>query len=271
MASDATSETGELNRACPLCGGVERTALPHYSLDRWEVVRCMSCSFVYLHNTPVYDLLKSELAWEKTFESHAKRVKKTYPMLTFLDQKTRWRLHLSRPSEDELYRKLFPAGCVLDVGCGSSARAPTPFTPYGIEISEALAARADEAMRPRGGHCARAPAVEGMTGFADGYFSGVLMRSFLEHEAQPMALLEQAARVLRPGGVAFVKVPNYGGLNRRVMGARWCGFRYPDHVNYFSLETLAAMTRQAGFSMRLLNWANHPLDDNLHAALTLAS
>lgn len=262
--------TGEIERRCPLCEADASRALGEYSHDRWRVVACQDCDFVYLRNTPVYERLSSELAWEKTFESHAKRVKKTYPLLTWIDQKTRWRLHLARPSEDSLYLKLFPQGRVLDVGCGSDSRAPAPLIPFGVEISAALAARADAVMRARGGACVHAPAVEGVATFPDGHFSGVLMRSFLEHEAQPFALLRETARVLAPGGVAYVKVPNYGGLNRRVMGGRWCGFRYPDHVNYFSLESLKAMAMKAGFRMRLLNPINHPLDDNLHAALTLA-
>jgi predicted SAM-dependent methyltransferase len=93
------------------------------------------------------------------------------------------------------------------------------------------------------------------------------MRSFLEHEVQPQVLLNGVFRILQPDGVAFVKVPNYGGLNRRVMGRSWCGFRYPDHVNYFTLNSLRAMAFKAGFSLRLLNPLNLALDDNIHALL----
>ena len=32
------------------------------------------------------------------------------------------------------------------------------------------------------------------------------------------------------------------------MAKRWCGFRYPDHLNYFTPKTLAAMAGEAGFN-----------------------
>jgi SAM-dependent methyltransferase len=264
---EAVSAAQEVERQCPLCAAPNAHALPHYSLGHWRVVRCGACGFVYLRNAPVYDRLRSELAWEKSFESHARRVKKTYPLLTWLDTATRWRLHIARPSETALYLKVFKQGRVLDLGCGSGSKIPAPLIPFGVEISEALAAQAHAAMQARGGACICAPALEGLASFADGYFSGVMLRSFLEHEIQPAALLRETARVLAPGGTAYVKVPNYGGLNRRVMGPRWCGFRHPDHVNYFARQSLTAMAEGAGLRLQLLNRFNHPLDDNLHASL----
>lgn len=269
MAVVEAVETEAL-RACPACDHAGTRELREYSQDQWRVVSCDACNFVFLHNAPSYDRLKSELAWEKTFVSHAKRVKRQYPILTWLDQKTRWRLHMFRADENEEYRRMFPPGAVLDVGCGSTTRAPEPFTPYGVEISEALAADADKAMRLRGGQCVNAPAVEGVESLPSGHFSGVLLRSFLEHESQPARLLRAVHRVLRDDGVAFVKVPNYGSINRSVMGARWCGFRYPDHVNYFTLASLSGMARNTGFKLRLLNPLNLPLDDNIHVAMTKA-
>ena len=75
-----------------------------------------------------------------------------------------------------------------------------------------------------------------MKQFPDRYFTGILLRSFLEHETQPQALLAECARVLAPGGTVYVRVPNYGSLNRRLLGGKWCGFRHPDHVNYFTTK-----------------------------------
>lgn len=243
--------------------------MPHYSQGPWRVGACAACGFVYLRNAPAYERLTEEFAWEKTFDAHAARVKKEAPVLAWLDQSTRWRLHLFRPDEAEQFRRMFPTGKVLDVGCGSGNRVPEPFTPYGVEISAALAAQADALMQVRGGACVQAPAVEGVESLPAASFSGVLMRSFLEHEAQPQRLLNAVSRVLTPDGVAYVKVPNYGGVNRRVMGARWCGFRHPDHVNYFTLASLTRMVAAAGLYLTLLNPLNLAFDDNIHAALRL--
>jgi SAM-dependent methyltransferase len=75
------------------------------------------------------------------------------------------------------------------------------------------------------------------------------MRGYLEHETSPRPVLEHVARVLRPGGRAVIQVPNYGSLNRHVRGVRWCGFRFPEHVNYFEPRSLKQMVLEAGLDI----------------------
>jgi hypothetical protein len=70
-----------------------------------------------------------------------------------------------------------------------------------------------------------------------------------------------------PGGSIYVRVPNCGSLNRRMLGAKWCGFRYPDHVNYFTTASLGAMVGDCGLRLKLLNPIRLPLDDNMNAVL----
>lgn len=90
------------------------------------------------------------------------------------------------------------------------------------------------------------------------------MRSFLEHELHSRALLAEVARVLAPGGATIVKVPNHGSANRLVMGPRWCGFRSPGHVNYFTPRTLQGMVEQAGLAVvRFGPTDRFPLGDNM--------
>ena len=109
-----------------------------------------------------------------------------------------------------------------------------------------------------------APAIEGLAALENDSVSGVVMRSFLEHEHQPRSLLTEIARVLAPGGAAIVKVPNYGSLNRIVMGPRWCGFRFPGHVNYFTPGTLRSMVEQADLAVvRFGPTDRFPLSDNM--------
>ena len=85
---------------------------------------------------------------------------------------------------------------------------------------------------------------------------------------QPKKLLAHVARVLKDDGKAYIRVPNFGGINRRVMGAKWCGFRYPDHVNYFTVTSLRRLAADCGLNVRLLNPIRLPLDDNINAVLS---
>jgi len=268
---ETDTKADDAPRSCPLCGGNDSADLPAYSREHWRVVECAGCGFTYLSNPPGYEALETDFAWEKTFvEERAAREARTDASAR-IDGLTRWRLKLFRRNEQDLYLSLFGPGRVLDVGCGGGDRLAAEQTPYGIEISKALFEAADEVMRARGGRAVHAPAVEGIDAFPDGFFDGILLRSFLEHETQPELLLERAHRVLAEDGKLYIRVPNFGSVNRRVMGRKWCGFRYPDHVNYFTLSGLKKMARGIGFKVKVLNRLTLPFDDNIKAVLTRAA
>ena len=90
------------------------------------------------------------------------------------------------------------------------------------------------------------------------------MHAFLEHEMHPLETLRAAARVLRPDGRLILKMPNYASINRRVRGARWCGFRFPDHVNYFTPASLRAMVQAAGLRVVRMHVSDRlPTSDNM--------
>jgi SAM-dependent methyltransferase len=119
---------------------------------------------------------------------------------------------------------------------------------------------------PRGGRVVQADALSGMKQFEAGFFTGVLMNSYLEHEVNPRAALESARGLMRPNARLIVKVPNFGSFNRVVRGARWCGFRHPDHVNYFVPELLGRLLRDSGFRVLRAGVAEHlPTSDNMWA------
>jgi SAM-dependent methyltransferase len=257
-------------RGCPQCEAHGARPLPQYSQAPWRIVECRDCGFVYLKDAPDYSRLVREFAFEKTREDETQRRKARSPVLFWLEHATRWRLALSTRNKFDRYRRWFAPGRVLDVGCGGHVTIPEPYIPFGIEVSEELARMANVEMARRGGRVVNAPAIEGIAEFPSGYFSGVVLQSFLEHELRPKALLWQVARVLADGGAAYVRVPNYGSLNRRVMGARWCGFRHPDHVNYFTVSSLRRMARDCGLRLKLIELLSLPCGDNIKAVLSKA-
>ena len=253
-------------RPCPACDSARSSRLDAYSPAGWDVVRCDACGFVYLQNPPAYEALEEDLAWERTYVEKSRRGGST--RLSALNRRLRARYYWRGPSRSErTLTRLFPTGRILDIGCGDVIRTAAPTIPYGIELSRGLHAKADALMHDRGGFCLHGAGAEAIGRFDADFLDGVILHSYLEHETNPLTVLRGMHRALRPGGKAFVRVPNFGSLNRRVIGAKWCGFRHPDHVNYFTPASLRHMASRAGFSTEILNRANLWLDDNIQAVL----
>lgn len=248
---------------CDACGGRDRKPFPADTI--WPVVVC-SCGFVYLSCAPEYAALASDLAWEKTSLAEKKR-RRSRPF-GWLDEKTRWRMKIGHIIDRRRNKAILGGqGSVLDIGCGPSCRVPPGPIPFGIEISESLAEMAVTHFAARGGRVVTGPALHALDLFPNAAFSAILMRSYLEHEAAPLAVLRKGHAKLAPGGIIHVRVPDFGSLNRRVMGKSWCGYRFPDHVNYFTGVSLRAMAARAGLAYRRLNWLS-PFDDNIIAELS---
>ncbi len=255
-------------RCCPQCTEKSQKRLPKYCLDDWKIVSCSHCDFVYLANPVSYEALMDDHAWEKNAAKEDERRSKERPIIDGIGKVTRVRLSLYRKDRTKLFRDIFKKGRIVDVGCGGGTSLPEPLLPYGIEISRELAKQADNAMKQRGGRCIHASAIDGLKECEDRYFNGVLLNSFLEHEVNPLTLLQEAHRALKDDGTVYVRLPNFASLNRKVMGRNWCGFRFPDHVNYFTPKSLETMCKQAGFKMRLINPISIHVDDNIKAVLT---
>lgn len=269
VAAVARASYRTRHRVCPACGRDNAAVDPGpYSKGEWQVKTCAGCGFVYLENAPVYDDLATTHAWEKSAPAEGALRRAESPVLQGLSKGTRFRLHwFKRTRLAKLAARYVPPGLVVDVGCGDGwqiANLPGDYVRCGIEISQDMAARARANLEPRGGFVVTAPAAEGLRSVPAGRFSGVVMRSFLEHDSEPRATLAGVARALRPGGAAIIKVPNYASLNRLAMGKRWCGFRWPDHVNYFTPRSLARMVRNEGLVVARFGLVDHlPTSDNM--------
>ncbi len=247
---------------CEVCQKSGATTVAKYTRSPWPVVACNSCGFVYLGRVPDYEDLSVNLAWEKQHAEEKERRKKTNKLARF-DALTRFRLKFGKVVDRMRHTRAVGAGGrVLEIGCGGSTRIPEGPTPYGIEISEGLSKKARPIFEARGGAVHHEPATTGIEKFPESFFDNIIMRSYLEHEAQPRLILERAFRRLKPGGTILLRSPNYNSANRFIMGSEWCGFRFPDHVNYFTPRSLKALAQSIGYEFRWMNWMSL-FDDNL--------
>jgi len=263
---------------CPVCGATEAVDEPsRYAETPWQLWQCSRCSMVWLQNPPVVEMLEEDLAWERTFAAEGQVRRARNPVLYKLGRMPKAALQklLKRDKLLDLAKEYVVPGPILDVGCAGGhtlAGFPASYIPFGVEISKELSRVANDLFAQRGGSAVQGDAPTAMGKFPTGNFTGVLMGSYLEHEPRAAEVLQAARQVMRPGARLILKVPNYACWNRKLRGKRWCGFRFPDHVNYFTPHTLVRLLHATGFKVVRFSLADRmPTSDNMWLVAEAAS
>lgn len=151
---------------------------------------------------------------------------------------------------------------LLDVGCsnGELVRTATRlgFDAEGVEPAPAAARTAQEAgLKVRQGLLEE-------TAFPEQSFDAVTLFEVIEHLREPLSLLRECARVLRPGGVLLIGTGNRASWTAQAMGARW---EYLDighhggHISFYSPASLRLAAERAGFTVHGIATRNVRLVD----------
>jgi SAM-dependent methyltransferase len=95
--------------------------------------------------------------------------------------------------------------------------------------------------------------------FPDAVFDTVSMYHVLEHTPDPVAVLAECRRILKPGGELFVGVPNFDSMVRTWVGWMWGGIDAPRHLHHFRAESIRLAARRAGLEVVLLETESIPV------------
>ena len=79
-------------------------------------------------------------------------------------------------------------------------------------------------------------------------FDVVTLYHVLEHIPYPRDLCVKVARILKPGGLLVVEVPDVSGGQALLRGWKWQHW-LPHHVNYFDRNTLGGLLEPLGFEL----------------------
>lgn len=91
--------------------------------------------------------------------------------------------------------------------------------------------------------------------YPDGVFDVVYLRNVLEHITAPRELRDEIRRILKPGGICAVHVPNDASITNSLKRAlyraglirEYGSLFYPLHVTGFTAHSLDRFFRDAGF------------------------
>jgi SAM-dependent methyltransferase len=147
---------------------------------------------------------------------------------------------------------------MLDAGCGDGINLVglrrilfglrRPFDLFAIDMSALRVERARAADRANGRVvCGSVTALP----FESATFDVVLCNHVIEHVSHPEAVAAEIARVLRPGGLCIVGVPNEGSVLARVRNhiLQRSILSTTDHVNFFTGRSLSRLLQNAGLTV----------------------
>ncbi len=90
----------------------------------------------------------------------------------------------------------------------------------------------------------------------------VYSNQVFEHIPDPKDTLQQCARILRPGGVIQIEVPNGKGLEKELLSSNWRAKKdaiHPlEHINCFNRNSLKVLANQAGLTLRPVPYQPRP-------------
>ena len=81
-----------------------------------------------------------------------------------------------------------------------------------------------------------------------GHFHAIAMGDVIEHLPRPADALVRMAALLRPGGIAWLALPDAGSLVARGMRARWWSV-IPTHVQFFTRKSIRTLLERQGWTV----------------------
>jgi SAM-dependent methyltransferase len=211
--------------------------------EECTIVRCRRCDLLYANPFPFpKDLDALYSGTEGFFDAHPDQATKTDDRETLVVS----------------LEQLTPGRRLLDVGAGTgetvAAALRRGWDAYGVESSARFA---EEAAKLSPGRIHHGSIEDTPASFLGEPYDAVVLAAVMEHLHHPNRVLETISRVLKPGGILYVDVPNESGLYftignlwNRLQGRAWVVNLAPTfspyHVFGFNKKSLAAMLEKNG-------------------------
>ena len=224
-----------------ITGGRDRR---HHLPGEFRLVRCRRCSLVYLNPRPTAESLGAY--YPPDYAPYRQRG--VFGTLTRL---------LRRREATEIRRSLRPGADVLEVGCAAGdlmvPMREAGLRVTGVELSDHAAsiARDEHKLDVHTGALSDVP-------LGRESFDAVIMRNVIEHVPDPRTDLDEASKLLRPGGLLVLRTDNVGSSDARLFRSLWYGYDFPRHLTLFSPKTLSALVESVGLDVEAVRYSLVP-------------
>ena len=228
---------------CNLCGS-DNYAYINYEGKR-RIVKCRECGLIYRNPRSVAALDR---------ETDSRRVYGSYTEAE--EHVSRARERFFRKSLNRLNRKGDrPHRRLLDIGCGQGHFLNlAKDSGWEVEGVEPVKSACDYARQLFGIEIKNKALKE--AGFPEAHFDAVTLWNVLDHLPDPLEALKEIDRILKPGGILVIRVPNvsfhlfvHGLFSLLPSGIKSGKLRDPSIIiNYgFSKSTISGLLKEAGF------------------------
>lgn len=223
-------------RNCPLCGADDfevvfiKCGFPH--------VKCKKCSTVYVNpilNKEEYKKIWSaEESWENVLE--------TRDQIKMQALEANYSLDIAG-----LYLEQGKSVRICDVGCGPGTLLGEAkrrgYRVFGVEPNK----KCHKFLKDK------------EIDYTEEYFplkrpiekkfDCVFLLNALEHMPDPLMVVREAKKMLDPGGIIYISVPQIDALVNRVMHEKAGVFAGHSHIQFFSINTLSSFMEKSGFEV----------------------
>lgn len=195
-----------------------------------NMLQCNECKFVFAKNIPT----EEELI--KHYEGYGRN--------DYLSPITIKRYHEILDSF-EPFRK---TGNLIDVGCGigyfAEAAIERGWNVYGTEYTD----EAIEICKKKGIKMEQGKLDQSL--YPEAHFDVITSFEVLEHINNPQEEMANFYKLLRRGGALYLTTPNFNSLSRQLSGPEWIVVSYPEHLCYYTLQSIDKLLAGIGFKKR---------------------
>ena len=232
--------------ACSLCESdrsIFRYEVQDYLLDHLETkayfYQCQNCGLIYQNPRPSLSEMSQYYPDDYLpFQADASNQ-------SFLIRKAIKYGYQNRINNVTRFKKF---GNLLDIGCGSGEFLEQFKTIKGWDLSGVeINSYAAKIAQKKGLNIFNGTLEEAR--FPDDSFDAVTMWDVLEHLHDPKQTLREVKRILKPGGIIALRLPNGDSWDLKLFKRYWSGLDAPRHLYVFTHKTIHQLLDISGFDI----------------------